>query len=482
MGKNTNVPPASIQPAAANADPIRHVVVLMFENHSFDQMLGCFKSQYPELEGVDPANPFSNQDSTGHVYPQRKSNDTVVTPDPMHELDNILNSLKGGNAGFVSEYATEYPTTTTLERQRIMDYFGNGDLPALHALAAQFTICDHWYSSVPGPTWTNRFFVHSGTSVGRVKMPGGLSQNPSLYTGYDQDTIYDRLNDKQISWKIYHGDVPQSLVLSHQQTLANADRYEWLDQFFEDAQGPEQSFPAYVFIEPNYFHIPFEQPQNDDHPPHSTLPAQSLLSQVYNALRKNAGIWNSTLLVVLYDENGGFYDHVSPPAAIPPDAHVDEWTFDRLGVRVPALLVSPWVGAGVVSTPFDHTSLLKYLTEKWGLGFLTQRVAQAQSFAAAIRTSGQPRTDTPASVPAPVLPMAAAPVGGAPGAAMPPEEMNENQKALLAFSEHLAKKTVTPAAPAGAVMAPAAPVSPAKAAKLRVRAFLGERKKKVAGP
>jgi phospholipase C len=459
-------------------DPIKHVVVLMFENHSFDQMLGCFKSLYPELEGVDPAKPFSNKDSTGHVYFQRESNDTVVSPDPMHELGHILNSLKDGNGGFVSEYQREYPKTTTEQRQRIMDYFGIGDLPALHQLASHFTICDHWYSSVPGPTWTNRFFVHSGTSVGRVKMPGGWDQNPLLYAGYDQDTIYDRFTDKDISWKIYHGDVPQSLVLSHQQTIANSARYEWLDQFFEDATGPENGFPAYSFIEPNYLHIPYEPPQNDDHPPHSTLPAQALLGRVYNALRKNVDLWNSTLLVVLYDENGGFYDHVSPPGAVPPDEEGrDDWTFDRMGVRVPALLISPWVKPGVLSTTFDHTSLLKYLTDKWGLGPLTARVAQAQTFADAIRTSGQPRTDTPESVAAPVMAMA-----GPPGAEEQPEEMNENQKALVEFSKHLAKKTATPSAPPRAVAAAAGPGGEAQAAKQRVREFLAERKLMSGGP
>jgi phospholipase C len=135
------------------------------------------------------------------------------------------------------------------------------------------------------------------------------------------------------------------------------------------------------------------------------------------------------------------------------------------------------VEAGVLSTTFDHTSLLKYLTNKWGLGPLTARVAAAQTFAAAIRTSGQPRTDTPQSVALPVMAMAAPP-----GAEEEPEEMNENQKALMAFSEHLAKKTATPTVPPGAVMAAAGPVNEAQAAKQRVRAFLAEKKALSAGP
>src|SRR5208282_3724767 len=137
---------------------------------------------------------------------------------------------------------------------------------------------------------------------------------------------------------------------------------------------------------------------------HTTLNAQALLGNVYNALRQNDRLWTSTLLVVLYDEHGGFYDHVPPPAAVPPDGHsLPAFGFDRLGVRVPALLVSPWVERKVLKTEFDHTSLLKYLTEKWSLRALTDRVAKAQSFGSAIRTTGQPRTETPATVTVPAV-------------------------------------------------------------------------------
>lgn len=357
-----------------NDDPIRHVVVLMFENHSFDQMLGCFKSVYPQLEGVDPANPRINKDSKGRAYPQRQHADPVVTPDPKHEVEHILNALKNDNGEFVSEYEREYSWTSIEQRQRIMDYFGRGDLPALHMLAENFTICDHWYSSVPGPTWTNRFFVHSGTSLGRVRMADSLFTDPRVYMGYNQDTIYDRLTEKRKIWKVYYGDVPQSLVLEHQRSYDNRQNYEELEQFFEDTKAREDSFPNFVFIEPRYFHLPLlGQPQNDDHPPHATQPAQELLADVYNALRANDDLWNSTLLVVLYDENGGFYDHIVPPAAVPPDAHLTEYGFNQFGVRVPAVLISPWVEKRVVSTPFDHTSLLRYLIDKWSLRRLTNR-------------------------------------------------------------------------------------------------------------
>jgi phospholipase C len=347
------------------SDPIKHVVVLMFENHSFDQMLGCFKEIYPTLEGIDPDNLRSNKGSNGQEFRQRRLNDTVVKLDPRHELEHVLNQLKDGNAGFVSEYEKEYPNETP-DLRRIMDYFGRGDLPALHELAGNFTICDHWFSSVPGPTWANRFFVHSGTSKGIVSMPE-TNLGSAVCIHYTQHTIYDRLNDKGKSWRVYFGDVPQSLVLLRQRWPHNAIHYRQMDGFFADVQGPESSFPAYTFIEPNYF----KGEQNDDHPPHSTMRAQRLLGKVYNALRKNEQLWNSTLLVVLYDEHGGFYDHVEPPSAIRPDEHTDEYTFDRLGVRVPALLISPWVDRRPNSTPVGDRQFgpsTSHAKRAWPLG------------------------------------------------------------------------------------------------------------------
>lgn len=441
-------------------DPIEHVIVLMFENHAFDQMLGIFRSIYGDVEGVDPRQPHGNRDSTGRQYFQRASDDTVVDPDPRHELEHVLHQLQDGNAGFVSEYEKEYPQTTVEQRQRIMDYFDLGTLPALHALARHFTICDHWYSSVPGPTWTNRFFAYSGTSKGVVTMPDHLTQT-TYYLHYDQDTIFDRLNERGIPWRVYYGDVPLSLVLSHQRQPKNARHYHGLSRFFSDAAGPAHGFPAFAFLEPHYFHLPLEQPQDDDHPPHSALAAQALLAKIYNAVRANGALWSSTLLVVLYDEHGGFYDHVEPPAAVPPDEHRDEYTFDRLGVRVPAVLISPWVDRRVLSTEFDHTSLLRYVIDKWQLRSLTNRDRNAKSFADAIRSSGMPRADTPESIDLTI-----------PNVPVQEHPLNENQQALLHFTEHLEQNTALPA-PA-APLAATAPALHGHVAKRRVDAFLAQ--------
>jgi phospholipase C len=447
----------------------------MLENHSFDQMLGSFQTIFNDIEGVNPASPRTNQDKDGITYSQAVTTATSILHDPMHELENVLHQLENDNGSFVLDFSERYPDTTPDERQQIMAYYAPGSLSALHELARHFTICDHWYSSVPGPTWANRFFVHSGTSLGRVRMPQDPAdslRHPDLYLGYDQDTIYDRLNERGIPWRIYYGDIPQSLVLSHQRRAENSTRYEFMDVFFSDAKGQEEHFPAFSFIEPRYFF----PGQNDDHPPHTTFRAQALLGSVYNALRQNDRLWNSTLFLVLYDEHGGFYDHVSPPQAVPPDYHVlPNFEFDRLGVRVPALLVSPWVERTIIKTEYDHTSLLKYLTEKWDLGPLTERVARAQSLAAAIRTTGQPRTDTPDALPV----QAVDSLSEARIAAAQPEPLNAHQKALISFSEHLEREIEQPVGKKERMAAMlAGPQLQVETAKERVEIFLAQQKAK----
>jgi phospholipase C len=408
------------------ADPIKHVVVMMFENRSFDHALGGLEGVIAGLDGSDPTDHGRiNKDLAGNSYSQQP-NAPFQLPDkidPKHDTNNVLNQLRNNNTGFVADLSHEHPEYNAAQLQQVMNYFPDGALPALHHLAKKFVVCNRWFSSVPGPTWANRFFVHSGTAQGRVKMPSGIFDMPLHW--YSQTTIYDRLNQAGKSWRIYHGDIPQSLALVHMRELHNLQNYHKLSTFFADATGPEANFPNYAFIEPEYF---WPHP-TDDHPPHSSLSAQRLLANVYNALIANKELWQSTLLVVLYDEHGGFYDHISPPKAVPPDEHTEEYTFDRYGVRVPAVLASPWLKPGVDNTEYDHTSLLKYLTDKWSLGPLTARVAAANSFGSQI--SSVLRTDS-------FAPIAVNPPAGS--LASPPParaEMNDHHAALVGMSQML---------------------------------------------
>ena len=375
---------------AHTPDPIRHVVLLILENRSFDQMLGSLREIYPGLDGVDPDNPRSNVDMEGRSYVQAPTRIRRLPEwDPHHEVPDVAVQLSDHNGGFVRDFSQKYPDSTPAARACIMGYYPLDFLPATHRLARNFTICERWFASLPGPTWPNRFFALSGTSNGRVNMPGDGTHKLDLpgFFQQTQTTLFDRLNERGIHWKVFFHDIPQSAVLASQRKPHNAARYFYVDQFYEDARGPDADFPQFSFIEPDY--LGFEQ--NDAHPPHDILRSERLVADVYNAIRANEALWASTLLVVICDEHGGFYDHVEPPLAIPPDDCHEEYSFARLGVRVPALLVSPWVDAGVETTQFDHTSLLKYLTDKWGLGPLGRRTAAANSIAVALQRH-QPRS------------------------------------------------------------------------------------------
>ncbi len=365
-------------------DPIKHVILLALENHSFDQMLGALKQLYPELEGVTAAAPNVNRDGDGGIYVQEPTEERQMPLDPHHEVQYVAEQLAEENGGFVRNFSKMYPLSRPEDRRYVMGYYPIDFLPGLHPLARQFTVCDRWFSSLPGPTWPNRFMMLTGTAMGKVNMPDDGTHKTDLagYFQQSQDTIFDRLTDNGIHWKCYFHDIPQSWTLEHQRSPHNAARYFYISEFFRDALGREEDFPQFSFIEPDFMGVA----GNDDHPPHDIMRAEKLIADVYNALRANSELWNTTLLVVVYDEHGGFYDHVVPPPAVPPDNHHDEYSFDQLGVRVSALLVSPWVDRRIERTQFDHTSLLKYLTEKWQLAPLpSRRVAQANSIAVALR-------------------------------------------------------------------------------------------------
>ena len=406
--------------------PIKHIVVLMMENHSFDQVLGWMKSIYPQVEGVDPVHPQSNPDwpNTAASVLQAETGLPLIAVDPFHEHLDSLQQISNGCTGYVTNFAQHYPSSDAGQRAQIMGYYPKGSLPVIHTLAENFLVCDHWFSSLPGPTWPNRFFVHSGTCLGHVKMPSGLYLKNEYC--FDQNTIYDALDTKNISWSIYHHGMPQCLILT--QLWDKSLQFHRMDQFFADAQAPAENFPAYSFIEPSYGGTD----ENDQHPPTDIRRGEYLIAQVYNALRANQTLWESTLFILLYDEHGGFYDHLVPPRAVPPDSNTTEYSFDQYGVRVPAVLISPWVKKGLLSTVFDHTSLLKYLIDMWGLpNTLGQRVAAAQTFASSLGELSAPRTDTP-----PAFDLATLPI---PPLAVP-EEVNDHQNAMASFGHFLEQK------------------------------------------
>jgi phospholipase C len=278
----------------------------------------------------------------------------------------------------------------------------------LSTLAREFAVCDAWHACVPSQTLPNRDFVHAATSNGQV--------NNAPLPICDAPTIFNRCSAKNVSWRVYHGVEHQDLGFSLTRTIMSALHDPALDANFVPmtrfaADAAAGDLPAYAFLEPQ-----FSGPgQNDQHPNADIRPGDKLIADIYEALSSGPA-WENTLLVVTYDEHGGCFDHVPPPGgATAPDARPGDkdnkfgaagqlgFRFNRFGVRVPTVLVSPWIEAGTVARPkgdipFDHTSVIATVTRRFGLEPLTYR-DQAAPDLSCVLTLTQPRADKPAVSP-----------------------------------------------------------------------------------
>lgn len=418
------------------ADPIQHVVVLMLENQSFDRMVGLVSG----VDGVNLGSLRSNPNSVAHTtVVQNPSSQARMDFDPPHDYDDVVAQIAGTGApcsGFVDAFLKNHATGDPAE---IMAFYDSGTLPTLEMLAGSNVTCDRWFSSVPGPTWPNRFLVNSGTSLGHIDMPDIAHFDPALHL-YDQTTVFEQISKAGKKWLIYFEDFAQTSLMTHQWPFAA--NYRYMAGFEQDCRNPSQ-FPDYVFLEPKYFW----PGQNDQHPTSDIRRGDALIARVYNALRQNDALWNSTLFVVLYDEHGGFFDHVDPrdaaylAKAVSPDGNKTPagFAFDQYGLRVPAVLISPWLDPAVLHGIYDHTSLLKYLTVKWGLGPLGNRTAAANNFADELVWRSSPRSDLPATLAVLSVPEDPKPTG-----------LSEHQEALVAYSRYLELRMAdnTPAGPA----------------------------------
>jgi phospholipase C len=376
---------------APGLDNLKHIVVLMMENRSFDHMLGALKAQDPRIDGVTGSE--SNPDTTGaavKVLPLAEFQ-SQLDPDPDHHFPAVdLQIFNEDNSnprtpnmqGFVKSYFNQ--RRDVRQSAKIMYYFTPDKLPVLTSLATEFAVFNGWFASIPGPTICNRAFAHYGTSFGKVGMD-------LFYVKEPFKSIYDRLvtaNPARTS-KLYYYDQASSTMeivnlLQHQSEL-----FGTYDQFLADCS--KGTLPDYSFVEPNYNDHDGDngaELASDQHPDHHVQAGERFIASVYNAIRGNPSLWKSTALLIVYDEHGGIYDHVPPPACMkdgfvaqPNDTQTGRpFEFDRLGVRVPAILVSPWIAKGtVVKGPqetggrtFEHASIPATVTSFF-LGNYEQR-------------------------------------------------------------------------------------------------------------
>lgn len=369
---------------APGIESIQHIVVLMMENRSYDHMLGYLTlAGRTDLDGLNgrQSNPYN-----GKSYSPGKLTDLSFKPDPCHDWDSVAEQLSNRNTGFIQNYAKCHAGNP----ERIMNYYDASQLYAIDHLAREYAVCDRWFSALPTETQPNRVYALAGQSAGKIKNYA----NP--IGKWDIPTVFDVLPEG-VTWSYYKGDLA-FLRVFHKYAYDRIHIKGMNDFFAAAAAG---TLPNVSWIDPHYG-IFFPWDANDDHPPHPIDGGQDLIRRIYNALLSGGQqLWDKTLFLVTYDEHGGFYDHADTTVYHPPDKD-----FAVYGVRVPALIVSPWVprqsayGTNIHKQPagtwmFDHTSIPRTILERFAptrIDALTPRVAAANSVWPAL-SEHSPRTD-----------------------------------------------------------------------------------------
>lgn len=363
--------PTSADLSPAGLQNIDHLVVVTMENRSFDHMLGYLS--LPRARGGDgrtdvdglvggESNPLDGAIVESFAF---AAGETVFAPDPPHRHAPVSKAINGGLMdGFVRSYAELSGTTVG---PRVMGHHTAANLPIFDALARDFAIGDRWFAAHPGPTFANRFY----------ELTGHLDVDHDGFWVYDNasaihpsftSTIFDHLSDAGVSWTYYEHEYC---------FLRLFERYTFDSDHVRPYQDPALGFravarsgglPSVTFIDPHFIELP--PGANCDGPPADIRAGQTLLEEVVDAVITSPQ-WPKTMLVIVYDEHGGFYDHVPPPPAVP----VSPESLDTYGVRVPAIVVSPWVAPGSVfghdssgttaDLVFDHTSILKTIVRRF---------------------------------------------------------------------------------------------------------------------
>jgi len=441
---------------------IKHIVVLMMENHSYDNYFGMLTGHGEGFTlGPDGAPSATNPRRGGSPVRAHRLESTGQVPHvPVQSWHAAhLQWNGGGNDGFVNSVLETVSAAPAADAALPMGYWTERDLPFYYGLARTFPLCDRWFGSCLGPTFPNRRFMLAGTAHGLIDdLPFGMADYPP------NGTIFDMLTSHGITWQNYHYESALSVVLKRGlgggglaslRRLASLGRWfpplvsavrgnktftadlyplglarcllhlSHMDRFFADADAG--TLPAFSLVDPDFITFSEENPQD-------VRKGESYAAEVINAVMHGKA-WPHTLLIWLYDEHGGYYDHVPPPEAVPPDdvpgrslltmpswarallkplfprylatiANLDAGpvSYDRYGFRVPAVIVSPYARPGyVTSQVYDHTSVLKLLECKWNLPPLTNRDAAAAAPLDALDLDAEPAFLTPPDLPAPGL-------------------------------------------------------------------------------
>jgi phospholipase C len=392
---------------------IEHVVIVMMENHSFDNYFGAL-----ERRSGSPMTPHAaNPDGEGNlIHAFRMPSTCQLNGHPGQNWNaSHISFANGRNDGFV---LASGPVA--------MGYWTEDDLPFYYGLARTFPLARRWFGSTLCQTYPNRRFLMAGTAAGIIS----TSTDSLLAPGPPNGNIFDRLDAHGIGWLNYYSDLP-SIGILLQYASQHQDKLIPIARFFTDAAAG--ALPAVSLVDPLYLSAGSEENPDD------IRLGEEFVSRVVNAVMSGPG-WPKTLLVWLYDEHGGYYDHVPPPRAIPPDdippnLGPDDIPdgYDRYSFRVPAVIVSPYARPNHVSHRVrDHTSVLKFIERKWNLGALTFRDANADDLFDCLDFLHPPAFLDPPTLPAPALDRADPPpcTPGDPGIIPPPEAVRPALGAL----------------------------------------------------
>ena len=365
-------------------DKIEHVVVLMMENRAFDHMLGnlaleagsvvdgCVPGK-PECKNPeDPETPNSPEHDVtfNAVYQQTDPCHSIAcTTQQIFGVKNPSNEIPNApyDQASMRGFLKSYDDPTGGNGANIMDQFSSDAVPILTTLGQEFALFDGWFASVPGPTQPNRAYAASATSNGMA-----LNNETTLARGMPQKTMFQQLLDMGLDYRVYFQDAPDILMFKDLRRNAPFKRIHQMRKFYSHVE--QGDLPAMTWLEPAYFDMA-GAPASDQHPAHDVSEGELLIKRVYEALRASP-LWEKTALIITYDEHGGFYDHVSPPSSGVPNPDGKDgievpFAFDRLGVRIPTVVVSPWVPRGRVvpampqgGPQYEHSSLIATIVHK----------------------------------------------------------------------------------------------------------------------
>jgi phospholipase C len=414
---------------------IKHIFVLVLENRSFDHVFSqaIFRRQDPQwpttMDGIDPETnlptaltlldpalvspvpPAPGQPLT-KLWPLDATQPTSF--DPPHEYrhaclqkealtpEQWIGALRNNPAVPPSTSDTVSPSiSNSPDLWQSTSYLTiSSTNSVLHFLAEEFAVCDQWFAGIPGPTWPNRYFLHAASANGLYDSPSSLLAFESLTVDgldFPNGTVFSALSEKNVPWRIYWGSrFPQAFSLKHMTLWEWESNYRNFDDHFAQDLANNSVPEGYIFIEPNYGSALNGTFANgtSQHPPTPFSSGEELIANVYDAIRSSA-VWESSVLIVTYDEHGGFFDHcragtVPPPgdgnayadgcAALPANAGFPVCDFTKPGYRVPAIIISPFVKRGLIDhRAYEHASIPATILQQFGGKPLTARDANAKT-------------------------------------------------------------------------------------------------------